>query len=178
MSLNFSRAITFTFGQLPLGKVWTPLSSKLWVKYHCSSKRMASALNNPRRLICHYQRKKEFTKKGCFKENWNRRIKRKDDFLTALTTEIKRARWWIESPGETVRVAIKRELSPDLTPLDYALWCFLENKTNATSQPNIGLLRIAMEEEWNKMSEEFILKACKSFRRHVETIIKNNGCHI
>ena len=26
------RAITFTFGQIPLGKVWTPLSSQLWVK--------------------------------------------------------------------------------------------------------------------------------------------------
>ena len=27
-----SRAITFTFGQIPLGKVWNPLSSQLWVK--------------------------------------------------------------------------------------------------------------------------------------------------
>ena len=27
-----SRAITFIFGQIPLGKVWTPLSSQLWVK--------------------------------------------------------------------------------------------------------------------------------------------------
>ena len=27
-----SRAITFTFGQIPLGKVWTPLSSQLKVK--------------------------------------------------------------------------------------------------------------------------------------------------
>ena len=27
-----SCAITFTFGQIPLGKVWTPLSSQLWVK--------------------------------------------------------------------------------------------------------------------------------------------------
>ena len=31
----------------------------------------------------------------------------------------------------------------------------LENETNATSHLNIGF-----EEEWNKMSEEFILKAC------------------
>ena len=27
-----SYAITFTFGQIPLGKVWTPLFSQLWVK--------------------------------------------------------------------------------------------------------------------------------------------------
>ena len=31
-AMDCSRAITFTFGQIPLGKVWTPLSSQLWVK--------------------------------------------------------------------------------------------------------------------------------------------------
>ena len=48
----------------------------------------------------------------------------------------------------------------------------LENKTNSISHPNIGSLKNAIEEEWNKMSEEFILKVCKSFRRHVDTIIE------
>ena len=43
----------------------------------------------------------------------------------------------------------------------------LENQTNANSHPNIGLLKTAIEEEWNKMSEEFIWKVCKSFRRRV-----------
>ena len=65
---------------------------------------------------------------------------------------------------------------------------FLENKTNATSHLNIGSLMTAIEEEWNKMSEEFLLKALKLFRRRVDTIIeknkqkkppkKNNGGHI
>ena len=36
----------------------------------------------------------------------------------------------------------------------------IKNKTNATSHPNIGLLKTAIEEEWKKMSEEFISKAC------------------
>ena len=31
-------------------------------------------------------------------------------------------------------------------------------------------LKTASEEEWNKMSEEFILKVCKSFQSHVDTI--------
>ena len=30
--LYSSHAITFTFGQIPLAKLWTPLSSQLWVK--------------------------------------------------------------------------------------------------------------------------------------------------
>ena len=59
-----------------------------------------------------------------------------------------------------------------LNPLDYAIWDVLENKTNATSHPNICSLKTAIEEEWNKMSEEFILKICKLFQRCVDTIIK------
>ena len=60
-----------------------------------------------------------------------------------------------------MRTAIKQDLSPDLKPLlDYALWGVLENKTNTTSHPNIGSFKTAIEKEWNKMSEQFILKAC------------------
>ena len=60
-----------------------------------------------------------------------------------------------------MKTAIKQDLSPDLiNPLDYAIWGILENKTNATSHPNIASLKTAIEEEWNKMSEEFILKTC------------------
>ena len=65
---------------------------------------------------------------------------------------------------KTVRTAIKKELSPDLNPLDYVIWCVLENKTNATSHPNINAFKTAIEEEWNKMCEEFIFKAGSSFQ--------------
>ena len=44
------------------------------------------------------------------------------------------------------------------------------NKTNATSHRNIDSYQTAIEEEWNKISEEFILRAYKSFRRCVEII--------
>ena len=64
----------------------------------------------------------------------------------------------------------QQDLSSDLKPLDYVNWGVLENKKYSTSHPNIGLPKTAIEEEWNKMSEEFILKACKLFRRHVDTI--------
>ena len=50
--------------------------------------------------------------------------------------------------------------SPDLNPLDYIIWDILESKANATYHPNIALLKIVIEEERNKMSEEFILNTC------------------
>ena len=52
-----------------------------------------------------------------------------------------------------VRTAIKQDFSPDLKPLDYAIGGILENKRNAIPHPNIGPLKTAVEEEWNKISE-------------------------
>ena len=45
-------------------------------------------------------------------------------------------------------------------------------QTNTTYYPNIGSLKSAIEEEKNKISEEFILKAYKSFGKRVNTIIE------
>ena len=51
-----------------------------------------------------------------------------------------------------MRTAIKQDISPDLNPLDYALWGVLLNKTNATSHPNNGSLKTVTEKEWNKIN--------------------------
>ena len=74
-----------------------------------------------------------------------------------------------------LRTAIKQDLS-----LDYTILGVLENEIIATSHSNTGSLKTAIKEEWNKMSEEFILKVCKPFQRRVDTIIekKKNGGHI
>ena len=60
----------------------------------------------------------------------------------------------------------------NLNPFDYAIGGVLENKTNATFLRNIGSLKTTIVEEWNKMSEEFILKGFKSFQMRVDTIIE------
>ena len=94
------------------------------------------------------------------------------------TTSIKKHTNELKVHEKTVRTAIKQDLSLDLYPLDYAIWGILENKKNATSHPNIGSLETTIEEKCNKISEEFILKACKLFQRHVDTIIEKNGGYI
>ena len=70
-----------------------------------------------------------------------------------------------------MRTAIKQDLIPDLNPLDYATCGVLSNQTNATFHPNIGSSNTVIKEEWNRMSEEFILKISKSFRSRVDTLI-------
>ena len=80
--------------------------------------------------------------------------------------------------SEIIEVSLWPPSRPDHNPLDYTLWGILENKTNATFRPNIGSFKTAIEEEWNKMLEEFILKTCKSFQRYVDTIIEKYDSHI
>ena len=64
---------------------------------------------------------------------------------------------------DVIGVSLWPTSSPGNNPIDYARWDISENKTNATSHPNIGLLKTATVAEWNKISKEFIVKACKSF---------------
>ena len=65
--------------------------------------------------------------------------------------------------SKIIKVSLCPPLSSDLNCIDYAIRGILENKTNATSHSNIGLLKTAIKKEWNKMYEEFIFTACKSF---------------
>ena len=80
--------------------------------------------------------------------------------------------------SEIIGVSLWLPSSQDLNPFDYVIWVVLENKTTTTSHTNIGSLKTTIKEEWNKMSENFILKACKSFWRHVDTIILKSVTHI
>ena len=74
--------------------------------------------------------------------------------------------------SEMIGVSLWSPSSQNLNSHDYTEWGILENKINATFHQNIGSLKTSIEEEWNKMSEEFILKDCKLFQRHVATIIE------
>ena len=132
--------------------------------------------------LLYTKQRKDILLKNSFLRKWRiekKKKKKKQGFLTALTTAIKKNpttsirkhanEFWVHE--KTVRTAIKQGLNLDLNS-DHAIWGVLENKTNRTSHPNIDSLKTVIEEEWNKISEEFILKACKSFWRGVDTIIE------
>ena len=125
-----------------------------------------------------WQKKRFLIKRGSggLNQKW------KEGFSTALNTAIQKDSTTsivmqaneLKVREKTVKAAIKKDLSPDLNPLI----TLFEKKSNATSHWNIGSLQMAIEEEWNKMSEEFILKASKSFWWRVDIIIEKNCGHI
>ena len=86
------------------------------------------------------------------------------------TTSVRKYAYELKVNEKTMRPAIKK-----INLLDFVIWGVLENKMNATSYLNIGTLKTAIEKGWNKISDEFILKACKSFRSRVDMMIKNGG---
>ena len=86
------------------------------------------------------------------------------------TTSIRKHANELKAHKKTLGTAIKQDLNPDHNPFDYVIWGALENK--CYSYPNLGSLKTAIGEEWKKMSEEFILKASKSFGKCVDTIIE------
>ena len=103
-----------------------------------------------------YKTKKTFYGKRAFEgkaevEDWTK--KWKEGLLSALAMVIKKDLTKLirkhadefKDHEKTVRTAIKLDLIPDLNPLDYAISGVLENKTNATSHPNIGSLKTDIE---------------------------------
>ena len=98
--------------------------------------------------------------------------------MKVLTESVRKHANELKVHEKTVRTAIKQDLRHDVKPLSYAILGVLENKNNGTFLFNVGSYKTAIEEEWNKMCEEFILKTCKSFLRRVDTIFEKNGGHI
>ena len=54
--------------------------------------------------------------------------------------------------------------SPDLSPLDYAVWVKLEHSTDRTSHPGVDNLNQVFRLEWDKISRDFILNCCNTFK--------------
>ena len=75
----------------------------------------------------------------------------------------------VEKNFKIIGVSSKHPSSPDLISLDYGISGRFrkQNKCNFSSK-----YWTAIEEEFDRMLEEFILKVCKSFRRRVNTMIK------
>uniref|UniRef100_A0A0K2VCU6 Uncharacterized protein n=1 Tax=Lepeophtheirus salmonis TaxID=72036 RepID=A0A0K2VCU6_LEPSM len=68
--------------------------------------------------------------------------------------------------------------SHDVSLLEFAVWCFLEGKTNKTYHLNGNPLKVVITEEWNNLSWVLIKVSCASFRPPIEAIIQNEGGHI
>lgn len=68
--------------------------------------------------------------------------------------------------------------SPDLNPLDFCVWGYLESKVCTKRYPTIHALKTALLREWERLPQDIVRAACSAFPRRLGAVIKAKGGHI
>ena len=68
--------------------------------------------------------------------------------------------------------------SPDLNPLDYFVWSYVENITNMTSQNTKASLIAAIRRVFTELPPALVEKACSQFWIYIEAVIEAEGDYI
>ena len=69
-------------------------------------------------------------------------------------------------------------LPPDLNPLDYFVWSYVENITNMTSHNTKASLIAAIRRVFAKLPSALMKKACSQFRISIEVVFEAEGGYI
>jgi transposase len=69
--------------------------------------------------------------------------------------------------------------SPDLNPVDYAVWGALQQKVySRRTFSTVDQLKAAITEEWQKVSQRFLDRSINQWRNRLERVIQQNGGHV
>ena len=67
--------------------------------------------------------------------------------------------------------------SPDINPLDYALWSVLESKCCSKPHKNLQLLKKDLQRAWADIPMEIIQSSIKNFPNRLESVVNAKGGH-
>ena len=65
--------------------------------------------------------------------------------------------------------------SPDLNPMDFSVWGYLENKACATPHKNLNSLKASLIREWNKMPLDMLRATVEAVPTRLKACINSNG---
>ncbi|CAP20883.1 Protein CBG24224 [Caenorhabditis briggsae] len=65
--------------------------------------------------------------------------------------------------------------SPDLNPLDFSVWGYLEEKVMARSHPNVDSLKAALLKAWDDLDDDYLRRTVASVRARLKACIKAEG---
>ena len=68
--------------------------------------------------------------------------------------------------------------SPNLNPLDYSVWWWVESSARKTRLQNIEELKACITENWANLDKGYIADVCHAFRGCLEHVIKAKSCYI
>ena len=93
-------------------------------------------------------------------------------------TSPKRPRLGFRRIPTTLYPARTAPLLPDLNPLDYFVWSYVENITNMTSHYTKARLIAVIHRVFAELPTALVEKACSQFRIRIEAVIEAEGGYI
>jgi predicted transcriptional regulator len=67
--------------------------------------------------------------------------------------------------------------SPDLNPMDYAVWSILEEKACRKPHPNVESLKKELKKAWKEISLKTLEKIVDSFPKRLKACVDAKGGH-
>ena len=68
--------------------------------------------------------------------------------------------------------------SPDLNPVDYAVWGALQQRVYKHKIRDLSHLKEIIKLEWSRISMRFIIRSIEQWRSRLSSILQQNGGHI
>ena len=66
--------------------------------------------------------------------------------------------------------------SPDLNPLDYNIWGYVESKACASPHPSVAALKAAVDKTWSEvLTVDHVKKTCRVFPDRIQKMIAAKG---
>ena len=93
-------------------------------------------------------------------------------------TSPKRPRLGFRRSATTLYPSLTGPLLPDLNPLDYFVWSYVENITNMTSYNTKASLIAAIRRVFAELLQVLVEKACSQFQIRIEAVIEAEGSYI
>ena len=68
--------------------------------------------------------------------------------------------------------------SPDLNPLDFEIWLYLESKISAIHHQSLKAVKVKLRKQWAKILQKFIRDSCNAFSKRLQLVIDADSGHI
>ena len=70
---------------------------------------------------------------------------------------------------------IRPSSSPDLNPMDFAIWTILERRVCAAAHSRIAALKLALETAPSNLGGDTVRRSCPSTEERFEVVVKDKG---
>ena len=85
-------------------------------------------------------------------------------------------RSWTESGGFRDK-QIWTPSSPDINPMDFAIWSILERGVSTRYQPTLDSLKAVIQSAWTRLDEKVVWHSCASVKARLRLIFRAKGGH-